>query len=246
MKHPDNFVNCVQGSMEWFEARLGCVTASRVADALAMLKNGKSSQKREDYKMEILTEALTGTVVEHYVSPAMDFGTQNEGLARSAYEMQTGAEVDLVGFVYHQMIKRSGASPDGLVGEDGLVEMKVPNTSTHLGYLVEGVVPWQYVPQMMWQMACTDRKWCDFVSYDPRLPEAFSLFLVRLYRNEETIYEMEKGVEQFISEVNEMASILLERRDSKALKAWHDGKPIPQPEAGTMQPPKAVIPEMAQ
>lgn len=245
---PD-FVNCVQGSAEWFEARLGCVTASRVADALATLKNGASSQKREAYKMEILTEALTGAVVEHYVSPAMDFGIQNEGVARAAYEMQTGVEVELIGFAYHPTIKRAGASPDGLVGEDGLVEIKVPNTGTHLGYLVENIVPEQYAMQMFWQMACTGRKWCDFVSYDPRIPEDFSLFVKRLNRDDEFIEHMEAGVRQFIGEVNQMASVLLERRGGNgALRAWkNDSNPQSQdePKSEGYQLPRARIPGMA-
>lgn len=219
-RHPDNWIECIQGDATWFEARVGLVTASRVADALAMLKRGGSSETREKYKLDILTEVLTGKPVEHYVSPAMDWGIETEPVARSAYEAQTNREVELFGFVIHPTISRSGASPDGLVGDDGLVEIKAPTGQTHLRYLVDGVVPEQYKPQMFWQMACTERKWCDFVSYDPRIPDDFSLFIVRLERDDKAIAEMETGVLQFISEVNDMAGALLEHRDNGALKAW--------------------------
>lgn len=220
--YPENFINCIQGSAEWFEARVGRITASRVADALSMLKRGGSSANRERYKIDILTEILTGNPVEHYVSPAMDFGIENEPVARSAYEMYMAETVELIGFVIHPKINRSGASPDGLVGEDGLIEIKVPTGTTHLQYLIDGVVPDEYVPQMMWQMACTGRKWCDFVSYDPRIPEDFSLFVKRLPRDNEYIAELERGVRQFISEVNDMASVLLKREhgNNGALRMW--------------------------
>ena len=234
---PSNFLYCIQGSAEWFDARVGLVTASHVADAINL-----KSVKRDKYKMELLAELLTGKPVEHYVSPAMDWGIQNEAIARSAYELQKGVEVELVGFVIHPQISRSGASPDGLVGEDGLVEIKCPNTTTHLRYLVDGVVPEEYQPQMMWQMACTSAQWCDFVSYDPRLPEEFALFIVRLERNERAIMEMECGVKAFISEVNVMAGEMLKRKDAAEYKR------VVQP-AETRDdlpgPPHAIIPEMA-
>lgn len=243
--HPDNWIDCIQGSAEWFDVRLGRVTASRVADAVGMLKNGKSSTAREKYKIDMLTEVLTGKPVEHYVSPAMDWGIENEPVARSAYEVTTGAEVELIGFVVHPQIDRAGASPDGLVGNDGLVEIKAPTGTTHLQYLIDGVVPEQYVPQIMWQMACTGRQWADFVSYDPRIPEDFSLFIVRLQRDEKIIRELERGVEQFIGEVNRMASVLLERRDSEALKVWKSmSEHRPELEATLAGPPRAIIPEM--
>lgn len=212
-KWPLNYVDCQQGSAEWFSARTGCVTASRLSDVMAKLKNGASSAAREKYKMEMLTEILTGQIVEHYVSPAMDFGRENEGVARAQYEIAQGVEVDLIGFCYHPGVKRSGASPDGLVGKNGLVELKVPNTATHLGYLLSGVVPEEYKPQMFWQMACAQRDWCDFVSFDPRLPDDFSLFIVRLDWDEEVIRAMEAEVEKFIGEVNEMAEKLQKYRD---------------------------------
>ena len=219
MKLPDNFLNVQQGTPEWLQARTGCVTASRVKDVVAKLKNGKESAARASYKLEVLTEILTGKACEHYVSLAMDFGSENEPLARACYEIDRSVEVERIGFVLHPFIKRAGASPDGLVGDDGLVEIKVPNTTTHLQYLIAETVPDEYVPQMMWQMACTGREWCDFVSYDPRLPSDFGLFIVRLQRDDKLIADMEREVESFIAEVNSMAEKLLEHRDSHAERA---------------------------
>lgn len=211
--HPENFLQVTQGTPEWLQARVGCVTASRVSAVMSKLRNGGESEKRRTYKMELLTEILTGKATEHYVSMEMDFGTQNEPLARCAYDMSIGIESEMVGFVLHPKIPRSGASPDGLVGADGLVELKVPNTTTHLEYLLADVVPAEYIPQMMWQMACTNRKWCDFVSFDPRLPVEFSLFICRLPRDDKLIGEMEREVEKFIYELNEISQRLLHRKE---------------------------------
>ena len=211
-KWPSNYLTIQQGSCEWFEVRTGCVTASRVKDAIAKLKKGGESAARRTYKLELLTELLTGHAVEHYVSLSMDFGTENEPLARAEYELSQNVEVERIGYVKHPLIKRSGASPDGLVGDDGLVEIKVPNTNTHLEYFLGEVVPDEYRPQMMWQMACSGRQWCDFVSYDPRLPREFGLFIVRLERDNKVIAEMERDVELFISELNAMAEKLLKHK----------------------------------
>jgi putative phage-type endonuclease len=221
---PENFLRVEQGTPEWLMARCGCVTASRI-DVVSM-KKGKTTAAREKYKFEVLTEALTGRVTEHFVSQAMEWGIENEGTARTAYELATGVDVEKVGFVIHPSIKRSGASPDGLVDDSGLVEIKCPATTTHLEYLLAEEVPEDYIPQMMWQMACAGRQWCDFVSYDPRLPEDFSLFIMRLHRNEEVIASMEQEVIQFIGEVNTMAEKLLK----------HKAQAGPGPE-------RAVIPE---
>jgi putative phage-type endonuclease len=205
---PDNYLNVQQGSAEWFEARRGCVTASRVKDVVAKLKNGKESAARQSYKLELLTEIITGRATEHFVSMAMDFGIENEPLARSVYEMAKGVEVERIGYVRHPFVPRSGASPDGLVGTDGLVEIKVPNTTTHLEYLLADEVPSEYKPQMIWQMACTGRLWCDFVSYDPRLPEEFGLFVKRLECDGAQINYYEEEVEKFISELNALCERL--------------------------------------
>ena len=234
MKLPPNYLNVEQGSAEWFTARCGCVTASRVDDATRKLKNGGESATRQSYKLELLAEILTGRVLEHYVSRAMDFGVENEPLARASYELTKGVEVEQIGYVFHPKIKRSGASPDGLVGEDGLIEVKCPNTTTHLAYLLAEQVPSEYRPQMNWQMACTGRQWCDFVSYDPRLPNDLGLFIVRFERDEKVIAEIEREVEKFLAEVNEMAERLLK----------HKGDGIEDALRASLaaRPPKAEIP----
>ncbi len=206
-KYPCNYLVVVQNSPEWLDAKVRPSHGIRIADVTANQER-KSAASRESYKMELLAEVLTGRATEHYVSQAMDFGRENEPLAGSLYEIEKGMEVERVGYVLHPSIPRSGCSPDGLVGDDGLVEFKVPNTTTHLEYLIGEVVPAEYIPQMTWQMACTGREWCDFVSYDPRLPSAFGLFIVRLPRNEELICEMEKEVEKFIAELNALSEKL--------------------------------------
>lgn len=203
-KFGPNYVDCVQGTAEWLKARTGLVTASRVADVVNKQRNGKYYAARENYKMELLTEILTGLACEHYVSPAMDYGAVNEPLARTTYEFQREIEVEQVGFFKHPRIERAGASPDGMIGTDGLVEIKVPNTKTHLEYLLGGEVPELYKPQMLWEMACTGRQYCDFVSYDPRMPEEFGLFVIRFERDNERIAEMETEVEKFIAEIGEL------------------------------------------
>jgi putative phage-type endonuclease len=207
-KWPDNYIGVQQNSPEWLTLRCGMVTSSRVGDVVKKLKRGGYSKERSNYMMDKLTEVLTGRTTENYVSMAMDFGIENEPLARTVYEIAKDVEVDLIGFVKHPSVPRSGASPDGLVGEDGLVEIKVPNTGTHLEYFIAGIVPDEYKPQMMWQMACTGRAWCDFVSYDPRLPQEFGLLIVRYERDEQMIAEMEREVTQFIVELNAMCEKL--------------------------------------
>lgn len=194
-------MDVVQGSPEWLMARCGCVTASRVADVITKLKSGKYSEKRDKYLMDVVIERITGRMVEKYVSPAMDFGIDNEPLAKAAYEAETENQIDSVGIVYHSSIEWFAASPDGLVGTDGLVECKCPNTSTHLSYMLNGEVPLDYMPQMMAQMSCTERKWCDFVSYDPRLPRNLQFFCRRFHRDEKLISLMEAEVKAFLEEV---------------------------------------------
>ena len=215
-KYPENYLTFQQGSAEWLIERCGSVTASRVKDVIAKLKNGKESAARASYKLELLTEVLTGSAAEHYVSLAMDFGIQNEPLARATYEMVKGVEVERIGYVRHPRIPRCGASPDGLVGDDGLCEFKVPNTTTHLEYLLAETIPDEYLPQMAWQLACTGRKWNDFVSYDPRLPEDFGLLIVRMHRDDKIIAAMESEVEKFIGELNELCERLKKHAHSAA------------------------------
>lgn len=190
----------VQGSPEWFAARLGKVTASRVADVIARTKTGYGAS-RANYMAELICERLTGAAPERFTNAAMIWGTEREPEARELYEFRQDAEVTQVGFVPHPTIAMSGASPDGLVGPDGLVEIKCPNTATHLETLESGSVPLKYVTQMQWQMACTGRAWCDFVSFDPRLPSHLRQFVHRLDRDDDEIARLETEVAAFLSEL---------------------------------------------
>ena len=159
----------VQGTPEWHALRLGKVTASRVADVIAKTKSGPSAS-RAKYAGELIAERLTGTTGERFTNAAMACGTEQEPAARKTYEFYRDTDVEQVAFVLHPTIGDSGASPDGLVDVDGLVEIKCPETHTHIETLLGQAVPAKYITQMQWQMACTGRAWCDFVSYDPRLP----------------------------------------------------------------------------
>lgn len=196
------FHNMEQGSSQWMEIRCGKVTASRVADIVAKTKSGPSAS-RTNYAAQLVSERLTGTVEQSFCSPAMAWGTNTEADARNAYAFMMDTDVLEVGFVDHPTIGLSGASPDGLVGDDGLVELKAPNTATHIATLLSGSVPAKYVTQIQWQLACTGRKWADFASYDPRLPEAMRLFVKRLDRDDATIAALELEVALFLTEVAE-------------------------------------------
>lgn len=198
----------IQGSPEWFALRLGKVTASKVADVMSKGKGSAESAGVRNYRAALVCERLTGQREETYTNGAMQRGTDLEPLARECYEFLTGYTVDQVAFVDHPTVPMSGASPDGLVGEEGLTEIKCPNSATHIDYLLGGVPPSVYVPQMAWQMACTGRKWCDFVSYDPRLPEELQMFVVRLHRDDAMIAEMERAVMLFNESVNRMIADL--------------------------------------
>lgn len=189
-----------QNSPEWFAVRCGKVTGSRIADLMAKTKSGPSAS-RANYMAEIISERLTGVSAEGFTSAAMQHGIDTEPEARSAYEFYRNATVEQVAFVLHPRIDDAGCSPDGLVGADGLVEFKCPNTATHLDTLLGKSVPGKYELQMQFQMACTGRQWCDFVSYDPRLPEHLRLFVKRLERDETKIKEIEKEIAGFLLEV---------------------------------------------
>jgi putative phage-type endonuclease len=189
-----------QRSAEWFAARLGKVTASRVADIIAKTKSGYSAS-RANYMAELVCERLTGMQGESFSSAAMVWGTNTEPMARSAYESRMAELVEETGFVLHPTISMAGASPDGLIGDDGLVEIKCPNTATHIDTLLSEGAPSKYMTQMQWQMACTGRKWCDFVSFDPRMPEEMQMFVIRVERNDDVITELEREVEKFLVEL---------------------------------------------
>ena len=198
-------IDAVQGTPAWLAARAGRVTASMIS---AVLMKPETAGFR-DYQAQLVAEILTGKPQgSDYTNVHMQFGTETEPLARSAYEAETGFSVDEVGLCIHETIDRAGASPDGLVDNSGLVEIKCPKVATHLAYQIAGVVPSGYKNQMMWQMACTGRDWCDFVSFRPDLPEHLQLFVVRFKRDPARILELETAVVAFLDTVDKMLSQL--------------------------------------
>lgn len=200
----------IQGSPEWHAMRLGKVTASRVADVIAKTKTGYGAS-RANYAAELIAERLTGVPAASFTNAAMVWGSENEPLARSAYVFHTDIDVQEVAFVDHPRIAMTGASPDGLVGAGGLLEIKCPNTATHLDTLLSATVPARYVTQMQWQMACTGRAWCDFASFDPRLPESMRLFVQRVERDAAMIADLEAEVSAFLAEIDAKVTALRER-----------------------------------
>ena len=192
----------VQGSPEWHQARLGKVTASRISDVAAKIKTGWGAS-RAKYMGELIAESLTHEPTPSFSNAAMQHGTDTEPQAAAAYAFYTDAELELVGFVDHPKIDQAGCSPDRLIGKDGLVEIKCPQTSTHIDTLLGGSIPKKYIDQMQWQLACTKRKWCDFVSFDPRMPPETQLFIQRVERDKERIKELEEMVVEFLTEMNE-------------------------------------------
>ena len=189
-----------QRSEEWFAARCGSLGASQLNEALATTKNGWGAS-RENIKNRIIAERLTGSPTETFQNAAMAWGMATEEDARKAYEEATGTFVDEMGIAYHPALVYTHASPDGLVGNDGLIEIKCPNTTTHIETLKAQKVPSKYMNQMLWQMRCVDRKWCDYVSFDPRLPKHLQLFIKRVDRDDAAIAELEKKVAEFLTEV---------------------------------------------
>jgi len=198
-----------QGTDEWFAVRIGKVTASRVADVLAKTKTGYSTS-RENYMAQLVCERLTGQKGESFTNAAMQHGTDTEPLARAAYEALHDVLVDEVGFIPHPTIIMAGASPDGLVSDDGLLEIKCPNTATHIETLLSQTVPGKYNTQMQFQMACTDRSYCDFVSFDNRLPPELQLFVRRVPRDNMYIRLMEDEIVKFLNELDLKIAQLME------------------------------------
>ena len=199
-----------QGTPEWFAARLGNVTASRVADVIAKTKSGYSAS-RDNYMAQLICERMTNTVAESYTNAAMQWGTETEPLARAAYESFADVLVDEVGYIAHPTIERAGASPDGLVGVFGILEIKCPNTATHIDTLISEQVPTKYITQMQWQMSCTGRTWADFVSFDPRLPSGLQMFVKRVEFDAEYVAMLKEEVIKFLAELDAKISKLNER-----------------------------------
>ena len=199
-----------QGTPEWFAARLGNVTASRVADVIAKTKSGYAAS-RENYMAQLICERMTNTVAESYTNAAMQWGTETEPLARAAYESVADVLVDEVGYIAHPTIERAGASPDGLIGVFGLLEIKCPNTATHIDTLISEKVPTKYITQVQWQMSCTGRTWADFVSFDPRLPSGLQMFVKRVEFDAEYVAMLKEEVIKFLAELDAKISKLNER-----------------------------------
>lgn len=198
-----------QGSAAWFEQRRGKATASKIADIIATTKSGPSAS-RKNYLAQLVVERLTGTVEESYTNAAMQWGKDKEPEARAAYAFlhADGVSVGEAEFTDHPSIAMAGASPDGVVGWDGLLEIKCPNSATHIETLLGGKIDGKYITQMQWQMSCTGRAWCDFVSYDPRMPEHLAIWVKRVPRDEAMISELEGAVRTFLAEVSHTVAAL--------------------------------------
>ncbi len=203
----------VQRSAVWFSARLGKVTASKIDDIVIKTKSGES-QYTKKYKMQLVTERLTNKVVPVFMNSAMAHGVEYEDEARIEYanfnKLLLDKDVREVGFIDHPKINMSGASPDGLVGDKGLIEIKCPQPMTHTETLETGVIARKYIHQMQWQMACTGKEWCDFVSYHPDFPETYKLFIKRVSRDNDLISHLEASVENFLKEVDDKLKTIKE------------------------------------
>ena len=201
----------IQGTDAWRMARVGKVTASRICDVMATIKTGEAAA-RADYRAQLVAEILTGTPQDgDFISKDMLYGIEIEPLARAAYEVANGVLIDEVGLVDHPTIPRSAASPDGLIERDGLIEIKCPKLKTHLQYIMSGKVPNDYHLQMLWQMACTGRGYCKFVSFRPELPDHLRLHVVHVQRDNTKIKEIEEAVVKFNKSVDEMIAALEKR-----------------------------------
>lgn len=201
----------LQGTQEWLSERAGHATASRASDVLARIKTGEAAVRR-GYRIQLVTERLTGNPITGYTNAAMAWGVATEPLAREAYEAETGVMVEQAGFIKHPTVPWCGMSPDGLIEAKGLLECKCPESHTHLEYIEAGKAPDKYIPQMQFQMWVSDRQWCDFVSFDPRFPENLQLFIVRVPRDDKYIATLETEVKDFLAGVDEMVNRLLERK----------------------------------
>lgn len=196
-----------QGSEGWVKVRLGRVTASRISDLMAKTKSGWGAGRR-NYMSDLVIEILTGAPIDHFKSKEMERGNEVEPQARSLYSLLRDVDIQEVGFVQHPAIEDAGASPDGLVGDDGMIELKCPNSATHIETLLTEKIPNDYMLQMHWQLACTGRQWVDFVSFDLRLPANLQLFIKRIPRDNAQIIGLEVEVRAFIREMKEQVAAL--------------------------------------
>lgn len=196
-----------QRSSEWFATRCGKVTASRIADVMAKTKTGWGAG-RANYMAQLVAERLTGTTEPGLTNAAMQWGTDKEPEARDCYAFDRGVSVVEVAFVGHPSIAMAGASPDGLVDEGGMVEIKCPNTATHIDTLLGAAIDDKYMKQMQFQMACAGRQWCDFVSYDPRLGVEMQLHVRRVPRDDAMIADIEEAVSAFLADLDDRVARL--------------------------------------
>lgn len=198
----------VQGTGPWFAQRVGKLTASRMADAMAVLKTGKPAAARINLLKELLAERMTGSAVPHAVTTAMKFGAENEPVAKSEYEDETGEILIPCGFYDHPTIENFGATPDALRGADGVAEIKCPNTSTHIEWIMAGEVPEQHKPQILAQLACTGRKRALFISFDPRIPGNCRMFVKEWTPDPAEIAAVESAARDFLAELERMWDVL--------------------------------------
>lgn len=199
-----------QRTDEWHKARYGWATASRLADLMAKTKSGPSAT-REKYLTQVVIERITNQPYSSgFTSAAMQRGIELEPKAICAYEIITGNTVDPVGFVRHPSIDYAGASPDGMIGQDGLIEVKCPESHTHIATIEKGKIDRRYMLQMQFQMACTKRQWCDFVSFDDRMPGALTTKIIRVEKDQKMIDLIESEVISFLDEANKRVAKLME------------------------------------
>lgn len=203
----DEAIALVQGTDEWRAARVGSLGASQIHEATARIKSGWGAS-RANVMAAMIAERLTGVAADGFMSTAMQHGMDFEPEARAAYAFYHGMDVETVGIFTHPKIAGTHASPDGWVKPHGLIEIKCPNTATHIDTLLALSIPEKYVKQMQWQMACSETQWCDFVSYDPRMPENMRLFVRRVPRNAEMIANLEKDVVEFMAELEQRLDAL--------------------------------------
>lgn len=192
------------GTAEWVKARIGIVTASRLGDVMAKRKDKQEAAPRRNYMRELVAERMTGFAIDHYVSPAMQWGLDYENEGKEYYEALSGNLIEPAGFILHRSIADFGATPDGFLSPDGVFEMKAPTTSTHLDWIIDGKVPPEYKPQMLGEMMCTGRQWCDFSSYDPRMPENKRLFVRRYEPTAAEFAEIEDAVRAFLLDLDRL------------------------------------------
>ena len=193
-----------QGSPEWFALRYGWITASKFKD----VKAGGAGKTRKSYMYQLAAEAITGERIETYSNEYMEWGTATEPQARAMYELDSGNTVEEVSFIKLNEVDKIGCSPDGLIGDDGMIEIKCPKTTTQIETYLSGKMPSGHRAQVQGQLWVSGRQWTDFVSFDPRIDGASSYFCVRVERDEEYIKELSRACHDFAIELQAMVEKL--------------------------------------